>query len=304
MLVVLIDKEPGPTSHDVVARLRRVLGQRRVGHTGTLDPFASGLLPCCVGRATRIAPFISDQPKTYEGVIELGYATDTLDPTGRISERRPVEPGWEARLEAVRRRFVGTLEQVPPMYSAVRVGGRRLYKAARQGMVLERPPRTVTVERLDLEPIGAARLWIDARVSSGTYVRVLALDLAKALGTVGTLTQLRRTSVGSLGVEEALSSRSLAPGARERLRGASCSPSVALAAYPALTLRGTAVARLRHGVAPGAGEWSIEPGTHLRPNQAVRLVDRDGALLALARISMSDGGRSSCELLRVLVGAA
>lgn len=205
--LVVADKPPIWTSHDVVARLRRVYGQRRVGHAGTLDPDATGVLIVGLGTATRLLRFLQDAPKTYRGTIEFGVATDTLDASGHVLERKAM-PLEREEVEAAMPRFVGEVEQLPPMVSAVKVGGRKLYEVARAGGDVDRRPRWVCIHRFELEeyepgPFPRARVVVAC--SSGTYVRALAADLGAALGGCAHLASLRRLSVGSFTVEEARS---------------------------------------------------------------------------------------------------
>ncbi|HLG68387.1 MAG TPA: tRNA pseudouridine(55) synthase TruB [Acidimicrobiales bacterium] len=202
--LVVVDKEPGWTSHDVVARCRRVFGQRRVGHAGTLDPDATGVLLVGLGRVTRLLRFLGALPKAYVADIVLGVATDTLDASGAVvGEWDMAGIGLEEARSAASR-LTGPIDQVPPMVSSVKVGGRRLHALARQGLEVERPARRVTVHRFDLaeggEP-GVLRAEIEC--SSGTYVRVLASDLGAALGGGAHVRNLRRQAVGSFSVAEA-----------------------------------------------------------------------------------------------------
>jgi len=202
--VLVVDKPAGPTSHDAVDRVRRALGERRVGHAGTLDPFATGVLPVCVGAATRLVRFLSDTSKEYEAELRLGFATTTDDATGEaLGPERPVEVP-EARLVEALSALTGRLEQVPPAYSAKRQGGRRLYELARRGLEVERPPVPVTVHSLELLELALPRVRLRVHCSRGTYVRALARDLGERLGTGGHLTGLRRTRVGHLGLAEAV----------------------------------------------------------------------------------------------------
>lgn len=204
--LVVVDKPAGMTSHDVVARLRRRFGQKRVGHAGTLDPGATGVLLVGLGRATRLLRFLSDLGKSYEGEVVLGTATTTLDDEGEVVAQWPMAG---VTLEEARRAaasLTGDLLQVPPMVSAVKVGGRRLHELARQGLEVEREPRRVRVDRFEVTPSRAGEpgvLRISVDCSSGTYVRVLAADLGALLGGGAHLRRLRRTRVGSFTLDEA-----------------------------------------------------------------------------------------------------
>ncbi len=202
--LVVVDKEPGLTSHDVVARLRRRLGERRIGHSGTLDPDATGVLLVGVGRATRLLRFLTALPKTYTTEIVLGTTTDTLDDSGRVTgvfDMAAPEPGTVAEAAAG---LTGSISQVPPMVSAVRVGGRRLHEMAREGIEVERTPRPVEVYRFDVEPTPDPMVWrAEIECGSGTYVRVLGADLGERLGGGAHIRRLRRTAIGSFGEGEA-----------------------------------------------------------------------------------------------------
>lgn len=210
--LLLVDKPEGMTSHDVVARVRRELGVRRVGHAGTLDPFASGLLPCCVGRATRLVQYLQLWSKSYVGMVALGEETptgDTETATGR--PLAPLPPG--PTLEAVKRRLSGTYQQTPPLFSAKKVGGVPAHRLARQGAEPILQPVTVTVHQLRLERKPPGRLRLAARVSSGTYLRTIARDIGRICGTGAHLEVLRRTRIGPLSVRRAIC---WAPGAPPR----------------------------------------------------------------------------------------
>lgn len=202
---VLIDKERGWTSHDVVAKARGVFGIRKIGHAGTLDPMATGLLVLGLGRATRLLRFITDQPKEYRAVACLGVATDTLDAEGMEVHRREMAVD-RGEVATAMSGFVGDILQTPPMVSAVKVGGKRLHQLARRGEEVERPPRTVRVERVELEdfdPGPFPRVAFRVVGGSGLYVRVLADDIARVLGGRAHLTALRRVRSGSLRVDGA-----------------------------------------------------------------------------------------------------
>jgi tRNA pseudouridine55 synthase len=204
--VLVVDKPAGPTSHDVVDRVRRLYSTRRVGHAGTLDPPATGVLVVGLGRATRILQFLQALPKAYEAVVAFGATTTTLDGTGEVVDRRPCS-FTRADLGAAAAGMVGELSQVPPMVSAVKVGGERLYVAARRGEEVERPARAVTVYGLDVTAFdpGSWTAGLRVRCSSGTYVRSLAADLGERLGCGAHVRTLRRCSVGSLGEADAVS---------------------------------------------------------------------------------------------------
>jgi tRNA pseudouridine55 synthase len=203
--LVVVDKPAGCTSHDVVARLRKVYGQRKVGHAGTLDPDATGVLLVGLGRVTRLLRFLQAARKTYRGTVRFGVATSTLDAAGEVLDRAPMAMSLD-EVVAATARFLGDIEQIPPMVSAVKVGGRRLHELARAGEEVERAPRPVTVHRFEVEafepgPYPLATVLVEC--SSGTYVRTLAADLGAALGGCAHLETLRRLAIGTFGVEEA-----------------------------------------------------------------------------------------------------
>jgi tRNA pseudouridine55 synthase len=202
---VLVDKPAGPTSHDVVQRVRRALGTRAVGHTGTLDPFATGLLVVLVGRATRLARFVEAQPKTYLGTARLGLATDTDDRTGTpLGPPVDVAGIAEDRVVAALAALQGEQQQRPPRYSARHVDGERSYRLARRGIAAELPATPVTVHRIELVSYAPPELAFRITVSAGTYVRALARDLGARLGVGAHLTALRREAVGALRIEDAV----------------------------------------------------------------------------------------------------
>jgi len=203
--LLLVDKPGGPTSHDIVQGMRRITGQRKIGHAGTLDPMATGLLPLVLGRATRLVRFLHHSPKLYEGSFLLGRTTSTDDITGEVLETHDGEiPGQPEVLDAVLR-FRGTIAQIPPAVSARKIGGQRMYRLARKGEKVEAPPREVVIDRFDLTPSPDREKWFfRAEVSGGTYIRSLVRDLGKALGCGGALASLRRLSIGPMTIEDAI----------------------------------------------------------------------------------------------------
>lgn len=199
--ILVVNKRQGITSHDCIYILRDLLGIKKIGHTGTLDPMATGVLPMTIGKATRVSSFIQNSEKEYIATIEFGIETDTEDITGNIVERSDKIPTEEEVLEILPN-FTGRIEQIPPMYSAVRVDGRKLYKIAREGKVIDRPKREINVSSLEFLESNPFTLKI--KCSSGTYVRTLISDIGKELGTFATMTSLIRTKVGPFSVENAI----------------------------------------------------------------------------------------------------
>lgn len=240
-----IDKPEGPTSHDVVAAVRRATRTRQVGHTGTLDPFATGLLLVCVGAATRLAEYIVGLPKTYRATLVLGVATDTDDRTGtpvHRSERwRDLTP---EQIHAALMGQVGTVQQVPPAYSAKKVGGERMYAAARRGIEVERTPVSVTIHHIVPIRIELPEVEFEVECSKGTYIRAIARDVGDALGVGGHLGELRRTRVGSWSVEDALALDTVDTGAIAR---AWISPAEAVSHLPSVEVEESALRTVAQG---------------------------------------------------------
>lgn len=263
--LLLVDKPAGVTSHDVVDRARRALHTRRIGHAGTLDPFATGLLVLLVGRATRLLPYVDGEPKVYEATIRFGAETTTDDRTGEaIVTAAPPSP---ADVERALGSLTGEIDQVPPAYSAKQVGGRRAYVAARSGQALELPPVRVTVRSWEL--LGWDGADVRARIvcAGGTYIRALARDLGRALGSAAHLAELRRVASGRFSVDDACSIDAIAPGA---LR-----PAVdALPAFDRITLDEESRTRVGRGMTIARG--SLHRGDH------AALLDPDGGLVAVA----------------------
>jgi tRNA pseudouridine55 synthase len=273
--VLVVDKPAGPTSHDVVDRVRRSLGTRRVGHAGTLDPFATGVLVVCVGRATRLVRFLGEGEKEYAATVRLGFATNTDDATGEpLGEPRAVDVPAET-LAAALRGLVGTFDQVPPAFSARHVGGRRLYELARRGEVAPRAATRVSVFGLELVGVDGATLEMVVRCSPGTYVRALARDLGEHLGTGAHLAALRRTRSGAFDLSQAVPGDDLS-GARDALRPL----SELLLELPAVTVGEEGRRLVRNG--RELRRDVVVAGFPQAPPGRVRVLDAAGELLALA----------------------
>ncbi len=202
--VLLVDKPTAHTSHDVVARLRRKLNMRKIGHAGTLDPMATGLLIMLIGKATRISQYLISLDKEYEGTIQLGQTTDSQDADGEVVETRPVPPLTEAEARAMMQSFLGDQYQMPPMYSAIKIDGVPLYKSARKGEEIAREPRFIRVMSFDLTRFAPPQLDFRLRSSKGTYVRTIAHDLGQKLGCGAHLSALRRTATDRFNISQAL----------------------------------------------------------------------------------------------------
>lgn len=201
--VINVYKEAGYTSHDVVARLRGILGQRRIGHTGTLDPDAVGVLPVCLGSGTRLCDMLTDATKEYEALLLLGLETDTQDLSGKVLNSREVRVTEEQVREAVLS-FIGLYDQIPPMYSALKVNGKKLYELAREGKTVERRARTVRIENIEILEMELPRIRLLVNCSKGTYIRTLCHDIGQKLGTGGAMETLCRTRAGVFRIKEAV----------------------------------------------------------------------------------------------------
>ncbi len=267
--ILNIDKPVGWTSHDVVARVRRVAGERRVGHAGTLDPLASGVLPVLLGRATRLAELIHAYSKTYVAEVRLGVATSTGDAEGAVTEEQPVPSPLQ--LDAVLGQFRGDILQVPPAYSAVKVAGQRAYAVARAGGAVTLEARYVIIHSIHV--LATDPLTLEVTCGTGTYIRSLARDIARALGTVGHLTSLVRTRVGPFQLSEAAALDGL------DVAQSLLAPDAAMPEAPTWSLTGEDADRVAHGQSVAVA------GLHADP---VRVYDPQGRLVCLAR---ADGER-------------
>jgi tRNA pseudouridine55 synthase len=273
--VVVVDKPPGPTSHDVIDIVRRALGTRRVGHTGTLDPFASGVLPVCVGKATRLVQFLSGGPKVYRATVRLGLATTTDDLHGDpLGEPRPVNTDREAIAVALRE-LTGEILQLPPIFSAKRTDGRRHHELARAGRPVDREPCRVTVESIDVVSWSGEDLEIQVRCGAGTYIRALARDIGERLGTGGHLVVLRRLQSGPFTLEHAVEVETVRAGGGALLPFASL-----LSELPAVRIAGEGLNALRFG--RDLSRAMVIAGFPESAVPRLRVVDDDGRLVALA----------------------
>jgi tRNA pseudouridine55 synthase len=248
---LLLDKPRGLTSNRALQQVKRLYGAAKAGHTGSLDPLATGMLPICFGAATRLGGFLLDAEKAYRVTARFGVATDTADADGAITERRDEPRPNAAAVEKALERFRGEIDQVPPMYSALKRGGRRLYELARSGLVVERDARRVTIFELVLERFEWPNGDLYVRCSKGTYVRALVVDIAAALGTVGHVAELRRVGVEPFGTESMATMEALDTVARERgtdgLDELLLPADRALVGWPSVVVSGAAAARIEHG---------------------------------------------------------
>ena len=269
--IVIVDKPAGWTSQDVTARLRRVFGTRRIGHGGTLDPMATGVLPVFVGRATRGVEFFEHADKTYEAVLRLGTVTDTQDSTGTVLEKRPVTV-TEAEFRDILPKFTGKIAQIPPMYSAIKVDGKKLYELARAGKEIERKPREITIFSLDLLEFTGETAKIRVHCSKGTYIRTLCHDIGAALGCGGCMEALRRTAAGEYTLADSVELDTLLNAERpeDYLRDV----DTLFRQYPAVTLTEKQILRCRNG-----NSFSIS-----LPEGRYRAYDSQGTFLMLAKV--------------------
>lgn len=294
--VLIIDKPAGITSHDVVAQVRHILHERRIGHTGTLDPFATGVLAVLVGRATRLAQFLSGVEKEYEAVIRLGYATDTGDLTGKRIDKSGSElsRSWSReQLEAALESLRGEIDQVPPMYSAKKQDGRKLYELARRGEEVERQPVKVCIYKFEaIKPAGELLrdnldgtfdLAVRVACSAGTYVRTLAEDFGKRLGVGAHLSELRRTRVGDFSIDQAQTLEQVKVHfAEEALGKILLPPDSALARLPAVDLSADDLRRVRNGMSVKVSQANWSDG------ERVRMRDEQGNLVAVAEFNAAE----------------
>jgi tRNA pseudouridine55 synthase len=271
---LVVDKPGGITSNNVVSRVKRATGIKKVGHAGTLDPLATGVVVVAIGKVTRLIRFIQDQPKEYLATAEFGVATDTLDADGAVLSREPMEVTMQD-LEAVRPRFLGSILQVPPMVSALKHKGRRLYELAREGVVVEREAREVRIDVLEFTSVGPGPYpEVEFRVvcGKGTYVRSLADDIAATLGGAAHLTALRRTRIGSLDVDRHGIQADVLEGWEEKL----ISPEDALADLASIEVDAETARAVQHGVRFVGGELMSLP-----EGEPVKVLDESGGLLAV-----------------------
>lgn len=291
--VLLIDKEPGWTSHDVVARSRRLTGQRRIGHTGALDPMATGLLVLCLGRATRLVEYMMASEKAYQGEIALGQETDTDDAEGKPTANGEVPEG-DLDLRAIAGRFTGEIMQTPPAYSAVKVEGRRAYALAREGETPELRPRPVRVTSLSLERTAPDRLRVDVHCGPGMYVRSLARDIGRAIGCGAHLASLRRIGSGPFAVRDAVPVEALGA-----FVGAGKLDEVVRPADEGVAESAAAILTASHAEQLRSGQVAWTRGGFLRPATLARLYGADGSFVGVGEVD--EPGR--VRALKVVAGA-
>lgn len=281
--ILNVYKEAGFTSHDVVAKLRGICRQKKIGHTGTLDPEAVGVLPVCLGSGTKLCDMLTDKSKEYEAVLLLGQVTDTQDVTGTVLEEHEVTVDEEQAVEAIRS-FVGAYEQIPPMYSALKVNGKRLYELARAGKEVERKGRPVEIHSIEILSVSLPEITFRVACSKGTYIRTLCHDIGQKLGCGGTMKSLKRTRVGIFTIDGALKLSQLEELAAQGLLEEKVIPVEAMfAELPALTVKDAFARLIENGNAfyPGQAEESVRTPD----GGQVRVYDRKGRFYGIYAFS-------------------
>lgn len=283
--IINVYKEKGYTSHDVVAKLRGILGQKKIGHTGTLDPDAEGVLPVCLGKATKLCEFLTEKEKTYETVLLLGRTTDTQDVTGNTLALKETAGLSEETVSETVLSFLGTYPQIPPMYSAVKVGGKKLYELAREGKSIERPPRMVTIGQIRILGVELPRVRMEVTCSKGTYIRTLCSDIGEKLGCGGCMESLLRTRSGMFSVEDSLTIQEIGERKADGVLDEILLPvDQVFFRYPAVHVRRSSEKTARNGGSLSVSEVREIPETfrNLQEGQGyVRLYDENGHFIAL-----------------------
>ncbi|MDD4689219.1 MAG: tRNA pseudouridine(55) synthase TruB [Eubacteriales bacterium] len=266
--IINVYKPLGISSHGVVSRVRHILNMKRVGHTGTLDPMAEGVLPICVGQGTKASDMLTDSDKQYRAVLRLGVTTDSQDMQGAIIEEREVNC-TEDQIRAVVGGFIGEISQIPPMYSAIKVDGKKLYELARKGIEIERSPRQITIKNIVVEEVNLPFVTLLVDCSKGTYIRTLCHDIGERLGTGGAMDSLVRTKAGGFSIEDAISLEQLeADGGEKHLVGL----NQVFGIYPAVIADEKAQARVLNGQTL---KFDVPQGTY-------RVINKDGTLLCIS----------------------
>lgn len=288
--IINVYKEKGFTSHDVVAKLRGILQMKKIGHTGTLDPDATGVLPVCVGKATKVCDLLTDKDKIYEAVIRFGVTTDTLDMTGTVTGEYPVAVTKEQLVDTLAA-FVGEIDQIPPMYSAIKINGKKLYELARKGQEVERKPRRVTIHELILleENLEQKECTIRVHCSKGTYIRSLCSDIGKKLGCGATMKELVRTRVGQFELAHAHTLSQIEDIVKNTETESVLVPIDAVFdRYPACTASEKAMHFLKNGNLVKPGLCRIDGGKP-EDKEQFRMYGPDGKFYAIYRYDAGDG---------------
>jgi len=291
--LLVLDKPPGPSSYDCIRSLRRSCSLSRkwkMGHLGTLDPFASGVLVIALGRAVRYAEYALGSRKKYRARLWLGEETDTLDPTGKVIRAAPIPPDWTDRLREIIPSFVGRMEQVPPLYSAKQVNGRRSYKAARRGESIDLSPAEVEIFSLEIADTGENYLDFTTEVSGGTYIRSLGRDIALALGTVGHLVGLERLAAGPFTIGDAIPLRAFEVGGSHVLEHHLHPVDRILDHLPSCRARDGAQEKIAHGRILHRDDLADDLSCVVGGPDAIRIVDSEGRFLSLGRMRNDPAG--------------
>lgn len=278
--LIIIDKEPGFTSHDVVSCVRRILSFRKVGHTGTLDPDATGVLPICIGKGTRVSDMLMMSDKEYIARVRLGKVTDTQDISGAVLEQCDASHISASDIENAIAHFIGDIEQIPPMYSAIKIDGQKMYDLARQGIEVERKPRKITVYSIDLSDVRDGGFTIRVRCSKGTYIRTLCHDIGQYLGCGACMETLRRTQSSVFSIEDAITLSQLEQAVGEgRLDEVLLPADTVFTHYEAVTVDDEIKIRLRNGA----------PSTVPHPLGTYRVYDESGEFIAIGDVKKING---------------
>ena len=292
--ILVIDKPEGVSSAGVVGRVKKIFKASKVGHAGTLDPLATGVLICCLNRATRLSRFLLKGDKTYEADLVLGTTTDTQDADGTIVEQQPLRNITEERIRLVADGFVGTITQVPPVYSALKHKGTPLYKLARRGKAVEKPARPVRINRLEIIAINLPLVRFVVSCSSGTYIRTLCADIGSELGCGGHLTRLRRTVSSGFGIQDAWDLAHLTQWREKgRLAETLISMNAALPFMPQVVAGKDLANKIMHGMPLVAADFNARP--HLSDQGVFKVVDQEGRLIAvLGKSQVADSYNYCC----------
>ena len=290
--IINVYKEKGYTSHDVVAKLRGIAGQKKIGHTGTLDPDATGVLPVCLGKATKVCDLLTDKDKTYEATLLLGKSTDTQDVSGEVLSEKDTNALTDEEVRAVIESFVGDYEQIPPMYSALKVNGKKLYELAREGKVIERKARPVVIHEIVVKEMDLPRVRMEVTCSKGTYIRTLCHDIGEKLGCGGCMEALERTKVGRFEMKDSLKLEEIKHlKDKGKLEDVMISIDAMFCQYPGIFVKRKWESLAKNGnllpknaVAVMQNSDTIEKAD-LSPEESayVRLYDEDGEFIAIYR---------------------
>lgn len=291
--LLVLDKPEGISSARALARVKGIARAKKAGHTGTLDPFATGVLICCLGRATRLSRFFLESDKRYEGTLRLGVETDTLDLTGTVVAEHPVPDLAPDAVEAAFAAFRGPIRQEPPAFSALKHQGVPLYRLARKGIPVRKPPREVVVRRLDVTAIRSPEIDFRVTCSAGTYVRTLAADIGRALGSGAHLSALRRTGSGALGLDRAVTLERLDALVRDGRLGEALIGMAEVLPMPAFRVSPELAERIRRGNPLASADL---PGAEADADGRLQVLGPDGRLLAVVRRSGADGYDYGCVL--------